>query len=44
MYSAGFGMVEETDRGYNEPAYDVGTRMYTVHWTWSLYQEVARGN
>ena len=44
MYSAGFGMVEETDRGYNEPAYDVGTRMYTVHWTWSLYEEVNRGN
>ena len=44
MYAAGFGMVEETDRGYNEPAYDVGTRMYTVHWTWSLYEEVPRGN
>ena len=44
MYTAGFGMVEETDRGYNEPAYDVGTRMYTVHWTWSLYEEVARGD
>lgn len=41
MYAAGFGMVEETDRGYNETAYDVGTRMYTVHWTWSLYEEVA---
>ena len=44
MYSSGFGMVEETDRGYNEPAYDVGTRMYTVHWTWSLYEEVNRGD
>ena len=44
MYAAGFGMVEETDRGYNEPAYDVGTRMYTVHWTWSLYEEVPRGD
>ena len=44
MYNAGFGMVEETDRGYNQPAYDVGTRMYTVQWTWSLYEEVPRGS
>ena len=44
MYAAGFGMVEETDRGYNEPAYDVGTRMYAVFWTWSLYEEVDRGD
>ena len=41
MYTAGFGMVEETDRGYNEPGYDVGTRMYTVQWTWSLHKEVS---
>ena len=44
MYAAGFGMVEETDRGYNEPAYDVGTRMYAMFWTWSLYEEVPRGD
>ena len=43
MYAAGFGMVEETDRGYNEPAYDVGTRMYTRQWTWSLHVEVSHG-
>lgn len=40
MYAAGFGMIEETDRGYNETAYDTSTRMYTIHWTWSLYEEM----
>ena len=40
MYSAGFGMVEESDQGYNQPAYDTATRLYTVQWTWSLYEEV----
>ena len=44
MYTAGFGMIEETDRGYNEPAYSVGTRMYTVNWTWSLYEEISHGD
>ena len=41
MYAAGFGMIEESDRGYNEPGYDVGTRMYTVQWTWCLYEEAS---
>jgi hypothetical protein len=41
MYASGFGMVEETDQGYNQPAYDTATRLYTVQWTWSLYEEVA---
>ena len=40
MYAAGFGMVEETDQGYNQPAYDTATRLYSVQWTWSLYEEV----
>ncbi|MHC1786398.1 MAG: hypothetical protein AB9880_05015 [Christensenellales bacterium] len=40
MYAAGFGLVEETDRGYNEPGYSTGTRMYTIQWTWSLYEDV----
>jgi len=34
MYAAGFGMVEESDKGYNQPAYDTATRQYTVQWTW----------
>lgn len=40
MYAAGFGMVEESDKGYNQPAYDTATRQYTVQWTWCLYREV----
>lgn len=36
MYKAGFGMVEESDKGYNQPAYDTATRQYTVQWTWCL--------
>lgn len=40
MYAAGFFMVEESDKGYNQPAYDTATRQYTVQWTWCLYQKV----
>lgn len=39
MYAAGFVMVEESDKGYNQPAYDTATRQYTVQWTWCLYEE-----
>ena len=39
MYSAGFGMVEESDKGYNQPAYDTATRQYTMQWTFVLYTE-----
>ena len=38
MYAAGFVMVEETDKGYNQPAYDTATKQYTVQWTWCLYE------
>jgi hypothetical protein len=41
MYVAGFSMVEETDKGYNQPAYDSATRQYAVQWTWCLRQEVS---
>lgn len=40
MYAAGFGMVEESDKGYNQPAYDTATRQYTVQWTWCLPEAV----
>lgn len=40
MYAAGFGMVEESDKGYNQPAYDTATRQYTVQWTWCYAEEV----
>ncbi len=39
MYAAGFGMLEMSDKGYNQPAYDTATRQYTVQWTWVLYTE-----
>ena len=39
MYAAGFAMVEESDKGYNQPAYDTATRQYTVQWTWCLREE-----
>lgn len=40
MYAADFYLVEETDRGYNQPAYETATRTYTVFWTWVCYDEV----
>ena len=39
MYAAGFAMVEESDKGYNQPAYDTASRHYTVQWTWCLREE-----
>ena len=43
MYAAGFGMLEETDKGYNQPAYDTATRQYTVQWTWVWREDVNYG-
>lgn len=40
MYAAGFTMVEESDKGYNQPAYDTATKQYTVQWTWCLREDV----
>lgn len=39
MYAAGFGILEESDKGYNRPAYDPPTRQYTMQWTWVLYTD-----
>ena len=36
----GFSIVEESDKGYNQPAYDTATKQYTIQWTWCLYEEV----
>ena len=41
MYEAGFSMIEESDKGYNMPAYDSATRRYTVQWTWCLREEAS---
>lgn len=40
MYAAGFSIVEESDKGYNQPAYDTATKQYTIQWTWCLHEEV----
>ena len=40
MYAAGFSMIEESDKGYNQPAYDSATRQFTVQWTWCLREDV----
>ena len=40
MYAAGFAMIEESDKGYNQPSYDTATRQYTVQWTWCLREDV----
>ena len=43
MFAYGFGMLEESDKGYNQPAYDTPTRSYTVQWTWIWFEEVDYG-
>lgn len=43
MYAAGFSMLEESDKGYNQPAYDTATRTYTVQWTWVWREDVDYG-
>ena len=40
MYAAGFAMIEESDKGYNQPAYDTATRQFSMQWTWCLREEV----
>lgn len=43
MYAYGFSMVEESDKGYNQPAYDTATRQFTIQWTWCWREEVCYG-
>ncbi|MDL2205780.1 hypothetical protein LJC33_02575 [Eubacteriales bacterium OttesenSCG-928-N13] len=43
MYAAGFSMIEESDKGYNQPAYDHATLQFTVQWTWCLREDAAYG-
>lgn len=42
MYDYGFIMVEESDKGYNQPAYDTATRQFAVQWTWLWREEMTR--
>ncbi len=42
MYDYGFVMVEESDKGYNQPAYDTATRQFTIQWTWLWREDVIR--
>ncbi len=39
MYAYGFSILEESDKGYNQPSYDTATRQYTIQWTWVWYEE-----
>ena len=39
MYDYGFAILEESDKGYNQPAYDPATRQYTIQWTWVWFEE-----
>ena len=41
MYAADFAMIEESDKGYNQPAYDAATKQYTVQWTWCYREDVS---
>ena len=41
MYAYGFFMVEESDKGSNQPAYDPATTQSTVQWSWCWREEVA---
>ena len=41
MYAADFWMIEESDKGYNQPAYDTATKQYTVQWTWCYREEAS---
>lgn len=43
MRSAGFAMVEETDKGHNRPAYNVDANLFTVNWTWVIREAVDDG-
>jgi len=43
MYQYGFFMFEESDKGYNRPAYDPPTKTYTVQWTWIWREDVDYG-
>ena len=44
MYAYGFIMLEESDKGYNQPAYDTATRQYTVQWTWVWREDAEYGD
>ena len=41
MYAYGFSILEESDKGYNQPSYDTATRQYTIQWTWVWYEEMS---
>lgn len=40
MRAAGFAMEEQTDKGYNHPAYNVDANLFTMGWTWVLREAV----
>lgn len=34
MRAAGYAMEEESDKGYNQPAYSTAANLFTMNWTW----------
>ena len=43
MRAAGFSMVEESDRGNSDPAYDTQADLFTISWTWVHREEIDDG-
>ena len=37
MYAAGFHRLQESDKGYNYPAYSTGTNRFVIQWTWVYF-------
>ena len=40
MFDYGFGCIEESDRGYNQPAYDTYSHRFCMAWTWVYNEDV----
>ncbi|MBR1565642.1 MAG: hypothetical protein IJ649_02660 [Oscillospiraceae bacterium] len=37
MYAAGFYRQEDSDKGYNYPAYSTATNRFVIQWTWVCF-------
>lgn len=43
MYQAGFAMLEETTKGYNQPQYNEYVNLFGVSWTWVGWERLDDG-
>lgn len=39
MREAGYAMEEESDKGYNQPAYSTAANLYMMGWTWIGWED-----